>query len=708
MRHLHRRRGPVLLVALATASALLGAPAAAQETGPPTGDGVVAPAGAELASDALLVTVRNRGDLPAVATALASVADVTEASRRVLTVEGDHDAIREALEGHPVTIEHDIVLRGANVPNDPMFDTQWGLENTGQMLSGRTGEPGLDVGARRAWEHTRGARDLTIAVVDTRIYSHPDLDANLVAGSGDEFVTSNPHRPCQAEFAAHATEVAGVAAAVANNDEGIAGLANRTRVMPVAFLDNCGFGSLSGAARAVAWAADRADVIIASFASEGVVDPTALKTAIEDAGVPVIAAAGNAMPGGTGDGADLTGPGASPIFPASFTLRNLLSVASIDSDGQLSRFSNHGRSDVELAAPGRDIRTTSVNFVGDPGYRFQSGTSFAAPFVAATVALGKSLQPVLSSEGILDLTLETVRSLDSLAATTITGGSVDAGELVVQIARGGGCPTELVPTGGFSDLDPTNAHRLAVDCIAWWEITQGRGDGTFEPDAPVTRGQMATFLAAILAEGPGLPSSPPRAFDDVRSGVHQPAIDALAELGIVGGFSDGTFRPGSRVTRAQMATFLVNAYEYLAGDTPRPSEPWFEDTAGSVHAANADVLWELGVTAGTGPRTYAPRPDVRRDQMASFLARLLDRVVREEVVEGRGDAEEYPDPRDEGDPDTGDDGDADDGGDGNGDDADDGGDTDGDADDTGDGDGDGTGGDGDEPTSDDGEATVAG
>ena len=704
MRHLHRRRGTVLLVALATASALLGAPAAAQDDRPLTGDGEARPTEAELSSDTLLVTVRHRGDLPAVATALDPVADVTEASRRVLTVEGDHDDIREALEGHPVTIEHDVVLRGANVPNDPMFDSQWGLENTGQMISGRTGEPGLDVGARRAWQHTRGDRDLTIAVVDTRIYSHPDLDANLVAGSGDEFVTSNPHRPCQAEFAAHATEVAGVAAAVADNAEGIAGLANRTRVMPVAFLDNCGFGLLSGAARAVGWAADRADVIIASFASEGVVDPTALKTAIEDAGVPVIAAAGNAMPGGTGDGADLSGPGATPVFPASFTLRNLLSVASIDSDGQLSRFSNHGRSDVELAAPGRNIRTTSVNFVGEPGYRFQSGTSFAAPFVAATVALGKSLQPVLSSEGILDLTLETVRSLDSLEATTITGGSLDAGELVVQIARGGGCPTELVPTGGFSDLAPTNAHRLAVDCIAWWEITQGRGDGTFEPGAPVTRGQMATFLAAIVDQGPGLPSSPPRAFQDVTGGVHQPAIDALAELGIVGGFSDGTFRQGSRVTRAQMATFLVNAYEYLVGDAPRPSEPWFEDTAGSVHAANVDALWELGVTAGTGPRTYAPRPDVRRDQMASFLARLLDRVVREDVVEGRGDAEQYPDPRDEDGPENGEDGngagDADNGDDGN----DDGNGGDG----TGGGDGGGTGGDGDEPTSDDGDGTDAG
>jgi subtilisin family serine protease len=657
----HPRRGPALVVALAAVSGLLVAPAAAHDAPAahdvPPADGASeerdpggsTAAGSEVASDTLLVTTERRRDVPAVEAALEGVAEVAEASPRVLAVDGDHEEVRDALSDHPVTIEHDVVLRGAEVPNDPFFHTQWGLQNTGQTINGRTGKEGLDVGARRAWPHTRGSRTVTIAVVDTRIYSHPDLDANLVRGSGDEFVTDNPRRPCAAEYAAHATEVAGVAAAVADNHQGIAGLAPRARIMPVAFLDNCGFGSLAGAARAITWAGRQgADVVIASFASEGVVDPTALRTAIEDAGTPVIAAAGNAVPGGAGEGADLSRSGASPVFPASFSLRNLLSVASIDNDGELSRFSNYGRRDVELGAPGRDIRTTSVNYRGAAGYRYQSGTSFAAPFVAAAVALGRSLQPVLSPEAILDLTLETTRPLESLRTTTISRGTLDAGELVVQLARGGACPTELVPTAGFRDLSAMNAHRLAVDCIAWWDITRGRAAGSFDVDAAVTRGQMATFLAAIVEEGPGLPSSPPSAFDDVRGGVHQPAIDALAELGIVGGFPDGTYRQGSTVSRAQMATFLVNTYEHLVGDAPRPAVRWFEDTGRSVHADSAEALWELGITAGIRPRTYAPRADVRRDQMASFLARLLDRVVRDDVIAGRGDADSYPAPdRDE-------------------------------------------------------------
>jgi subtilisin family serine protease len=646
-----RRRAPVLLVALATASGLLGAPAAAQDA---VASADQSAGDEQVASETLLVTAERRADVTPAVEALDGVAEVAEVSRRVLSVDGDHDEIRAALEGHPVTIERDAVLQGADLPNDPLFGSQWGLENTGQTISGRTGEPGLDVGAARAWVHTRGARDITIAVVDTRVYSHPDLDDNLVRGSGDEFVTHNPQRPCFAEYAAHATEVAGVAAAVADNAEGVAGLAPRARIMPVAFLDNCGFGSLVGAANAITWAGRHgADVIIASFASEGVVDPTALRAAIEDAGVPVIAAAGNAVPGGGGTGADLSRRGAEPVYPASFALRNLLAVASIDNDGALSRFSNHGRSDVELAAPGRDIRTTSVNYRGAAGYRFQSGTSFAAPFVAGAVALGQSLQPVLSSEAILDLTRATTHPLESLSTTTMSGGTLDAGELVVQIARGGACPTELVPAGGFRDLRPLNSHRLAVDCIAWWDITRGRDDGSFDVASPVTRGQMATFLAAIIDEGPGLPSSPPQAFDDVSHGVHRPAIDALAELGIVGGFPDGTFRQGSTVSRAQMATFLVNTYEYLADRrVPRPTRRWFEDTGPSVHADSAEVLWKLGITAGTAPRTYAPKPDVRRDQMASFLARLLDRIVRDDIVEGRGDADGVPDGPDPGDDDS--------------------------------------------------------
>jgi subtilisin family serine protease len=615
------------LVAAASVLLALPAVAAAGEAAAPASAAPVTAASTASASGILLVSAERREDVEAAATALDGVAEVEQTSPRLLLVTGEHEEVRAALAGLDVVVEDDAPMHAAWTPNDPHFDRQWGLRNVGQEIQGEPGVEGIDVNTERAWKHSRGARDVTIAVVDTRIPGHPDLTDNLVRGSGDRFVNDNPQ--CTASHARHGTEVAGIAGAVADNRRGIAGLAPRARIMPVPFLDNCGDGSLTGAANAIAWASDNgADVIIASFASLPRPDaPESLKTAIEDSGVPVIAAAGNTV-----SGLDLSAQSQWGVYPASFSARNLASVASVDNQGELSAFSNYGGEDVELAAPGRRIYTTSLSGSGQAEYRYQEGTSFAAPFVAAAMALGISQRPVLTPEAILDLLLETTRPLDDLEGRVITDGMLDAGALTYAIARQGACPTERVERSGFRDVAPGGVHTLGIDCIAWWGITQGRGSGLYEPRAAVTRGQMATFLGAVVDAGSGLPDRPPRAFRDVAGSVHEDSINGLADLGIVRGFGDGTFRPSSPVTRAQMASFLINTYEHLVGRAPAPDEPWFEDTRGSVHAGAADRLWQLGITAGTSPRVYAPNVDVRRDQMASFVARLLDRTEREGAV----------------------------------------------------------------------------
>lgn len=639
--------------ALATALALLPAAAGAAPPG-------LAAAGATGATDVeqdaatstrVLVTVDDPDDLDQVRAAAGDLGQVEQLAPRVLTVTVDEaadlgaagldgavprDAVAEAVAPWGAAVEDNHVLRAASepddpYPDDPYFERQWGLENTGQPMphttAGIPGEEGIDVDALGAWEHTRGSRAVTIAVVDTEVERHPDLRDNLLEGR-----SFAPASVCPDEFAAHGTRVAGVAAAVSDNGIGVAGMAPRARLLPVDFLDACGDGDLEGAVAALSWAAaNGADVIVASFASdspppEGEV--AALRAAIEDAGVPVIVAAGNTA-------RDLSASGTPPVYPASFNLRNQLTVAAINNRGELAAFSNHGQGHVELAAPGQTVYSTSVNLTGEHTYAYDSGTSFAVPFVAGAVALAVGLEPVLTPEAILDLTVGTARDLDDLDGLVASGGMLDAGELVTQIAEGGACPTADVPGSDFQDVPPDSTHALGVHCIAWWGITRGRTPEEYQPRSPVTRGQMATFLATVIQHGPGLPADVPDAFPDVAGSVHEDAINALALLGVVRGFGDGTYRPSQPVTRAQMASFLVNTYEELVGEAPTPERPWFRDTRGSVHEEAAESLWELGITAGTAPRTYDPHPDVRRDQMASFVARLLDRLVREEVVAPR-------------------------------------------------------------------------
>jgi hypothetical protein len=143
---------------------------------------------------------------------------------------------------------------------------------------------------------------------------------------------------------------------------------------------------------------------------------------------------------------------------------------------------------------------------------------------------------------------------------------------------------------------------------------------------------MATFVARLLvAAGVDLPADAPDAFDD-DSGpafdVHEPAIDQLAAVGIVTGKAARVYGPGDPVTRAQMATFLVRAYRHTTGaDLPREQD-WFRDD-GPPHGENVDRVTSARVGSGFRDGTYRPGVAVRRDQMASFLVRLLDVLVLE-------------------------------------------------------------------------------
>ena len=128
-------------------------------------------------------------------------------------------------------------------------------------------------------------------------------------------------------------------------------------------------------------------------------------------------------------------------------------------------------------------------------------------------------------------------------------------------------------------------------------------------------------------------SSPEATFTDVEGTTHESAIRTLAELGLVSGIGDGRFDPLRPVTRAQMATFVVGAFETLADVELATDRAWFDDIDGSVHASSIVHAREAGITlGGSEPREYSPDKDMTRAQMASFLARLMDAVGRQGVT----------------------------------------------------------------------------
>lgn len=186
---------------------------------------------------------------------------------------------------------------------------------------------------------------------------------------------------------------------------------------------------------------------------------------------------------------------------------------------------------------------------------------------------------------------------------------------------------------GFSDVTAANNHESAVDCIVEWKITTGVSNGMYDPSGDVTRGQMASFIARYIERSGGsLPSDPPDAFGDDDGTTHEDNINKLADLGIVAGRADGTFAPHGPVPRSQMATFIIRALEHRSGgpvgDGQTPPD-YFSDDDGDTHEANINKAAMVGITGGSGDG-YDPQRRVRRDQMASFIARSLAELVEED------------------------------------------------------------------------------
>jgi hypothetical protein len=182
----------------------------------------------------------------------------------------------------------------------------------------------------------------------------------------------------------------------------------------------------------------------------------------------------------------------------------------------------------------------------------------------------------------------------------------------------------------FTDVPDGNLHAPAIDCIALRQVASGRGDGTFGPADDVRRDQLASFVARALASlGVELPDRPADAFRDDQGSVHERSIDQLAALGVVEGVAPGRYEPLGTMSRAQMATFLVRAYEAASGNDLRLVRDVFADDAGSVHEGSINRAATAGLAVGRTTTSYRTLDTVSREQMATFLARLLDRVQRD-------------------------------------------------------------------------------
>ena len=134
----------------------------------------------------------------------------------------------------------------------------------------------------------------------------------------------------------------------------------------------------------------------------------------------------------------------------------------------------------------------------------------------------------------------------------------------------------------------------------------------------------------VVAQGVGLcDSSGVAQFGDVSVGDYGAGyVLCMRALGLSLGTGDGTYGPDRELTRGQMASFLVRLWRDVLGrECPEGGTP-FSDVAGTVHAANIECLYNLGITVGKTATSYAPRSDLTAPQISLFLFRTYEKAGR--------------------------------------------------------------------------------
>lgn len=339
-------------------------------------------------------------------------------------------------------LDYAVQAQGADrvlFPDDPEWGAQWGPAR---------------VGAPVAWDITTGTSDVIVAVLDTGVrLGHEDLVENLWTNPGEipdngvdddvngkvddfwgwHFFHEWAWDGTQYDYLAkednhidddngHGTHVSGIAGADINNGVGIAGMAGESRLMVVKVLDEYGNGWYSDLVQGIVYGVDNgADVINLSVG--GRLPSESLEQAVDYArahGVLVVAAVGNVAE----DGYDEV------LYPAAYD--DVLAVAATDQSDTRTTFSNYGP-EVDVGAPGQDIYSTWYTY----DYRFESGTSMAAPHVSGLAALIRSTRPDLTAAQVTEAITKTALDVNVDAHPGrdeyLGWGRIDAGRALVDV-----------------------------------------------------------------------------------------------------------------------------------------------------------------------------------------------------------------------------------------------------------------------------------
>ena len=400
--------------------------------------------------------------------------------------------------------------------NDPL--SNWGAEPYGADL-------------RNAWSLTSGNSDQVVAVLSTgidlshedlRLWKDPTTNFASIKESIDGFNAFNEtSRNPPADDFGLGTHEAGVIAAIGNNALGITGVAHSAEVMPVKVYQIAADNTIQTSQAHIIDGIDYVirkkregnNVVAIASSFNTLVDVGgALHAKIQEAG-----SEGILFVSASDDTA--TDIDSQPVYPASYTLPNLITVSSYFASGDFyspSPFSSFGPQSIDVAAPGEVILST---WAGN-GYQNWAGGSTSAAFVAGTAALVNDVAPNLSPAEVRQIILESVEVRPELDGLVGTSGILDAFAAVTQAVD--------VTTGDYNadgtiDSLDYEAWRVAYGTEGESLAEDGNGDGI------VDAADYAIWRDAFAASGTAVP---------------EPATNALVVL--AASLSTGFRRDGAK------------------------------------------------------------------------------------------------------------------------------------------------------------------
>lgn len=355
--------------------------------------------------------------------------------------------------------EPNYMITSTALTKDTYTNSQWALYNDGEYRSYSNlsshlvpSTKGVDLNVAYAYrmynKQLSATREVIVAILDTGVdISHADLKDNIwrnndeipgdgIDNDGNHYIDdingwdfyNNDNTLCHYikdpitktkeadpdDMDDHGTHCAGIIGAVANNRQGIAGVASNVNIklMPLKIQGgNQGTGTISNTIKAIKYATRMgANICNMSWGCE--VYSSSLEQAMRESNMLFITAAGNSG----------TDNNLYPVYPASFELPNMISVTFIDSDGDLCLLSNYGGRSVDIAAPGEDILSTMVGNT----YGVMSGSSMAVPHVSGIAAMIYAYSNSLYPANVKDLILNNVTYLPQLDETLVVPGIPNA------------------------------------------------------------------------------------------------------------------------------------------------------------------------------------------------------------------------------------------------------------------------------------------